>query len=286
MFGRAPYHSRVSTAERRAPYPRIGLSCYREPASWGVWNEPADLLPVTYSAAIEAAGGIPMLLPPLDPAWADGALAGVHGLLLSGGPDVDPARYRAARDTQTGAARPDRDAWEMALARAAIARDLPVLAICRGLQVLNVALGGDLIQHLPDAVGHDGHCPTVGVHGRHVVRFAPGSRIEGLLGPSTDTATYHHQAVARLGAQLTATGWAEDQTVEAVDFAGASWVVGVQWHPEVFDGGRLFAGFVAACAESSAGSREPDGTSRAAEPLPAASRPADSRPADSRRVAG
>jgi gamma-glutamyl-gamma-aminobutyrate hydrolase PuuD len=239
----------VSTAER-VLYPRIGLSCYREPASWGVWSEPADLLPVSYSAAVESAGGVPMLLPPLDPARAEDALDGVHGLLIAGGADVDPARYGAARDEHTGVARPDRDAWEIALAQAAIARDLPVLAICRGLQVLNVALGGDLIQHLPDAVGHEGHCPTVGVHGRHPVRFAPGSRIEQLLGPSTETATYHHQAIARLGEQLTATGWADDQTVEAVDYAGASWVVGVQWHPEVFDGDRLFAGFVRACTET------------------------------------
>jgi putative glutamine amidotransferase len=227
--------------------PRIGLTTYHEPAAWGVWSEPADLLPATYSAGIGAAGGLPLLLPPGDPAAADAALDAVHGLLLAGGPDVDPAEYGATRDGATGAARPERDAWEFALARAAIARDLPVLAVCRGMQVLNVALGGDLCQHLPDVVGSDAHCPTTGVHGRHQVGLAAGSTLHSVLGAAAQVATYHHQGVGRLGSGLVATGWADDGVVEAIELSGRAWIVGVQWHPEAFAGEPLFAAFVAAC---------------------------------------
>ena len=232
--------------------PRIGLTTYREQAAWGVWNEPADLLPASYADAIASAGGVALLLPPaatddLDVAVA-AVLDGLHGLALAGGADVDPAQYSAARDTRTGPARPDRDAWEITLTRAALDRELPVLAICRGMQVLNVALGGDLVQHLPDVVGHDGHCPVVGQHGRHDVRLAQGSRVGAMLGAVAAVPTYHHQSVDRLGAGLVATGWAADGTVEALEHGDAAWVVGVQWHPEVHDGEPLFAGFVAACA--------------------------------------
>jgi putative glutamine amidotransferase len=256
-MARPTYHSAVT-----AQPPRIGLTTYREPAAWGVWNEATDLLPASYADAVTSAGGVALLLPPagahdLEMA-ACVALDGVHGLALAGGADVDPARYRAARDARTGVARPDRDAWELTLARAALERGLPVLAICRGMQVLNVALGGDLVQHLPEAVGHDGHCPVVGQHGRHDVRLAPGSRVGALLGPAADVATYHHQAVDGLGAGLVATGWAADGTVEAVEHADAPWVVGVQWHPEVRDGGPLFAGFVAACARFRTGPSRTD----------------------------
>jgi putative glutamine amidotransferase len=227
---------------------RIGLTTYREQAAWGVWNDSADLLPASYVDSVAASGALPLLLPPVDvPGAVEAALDGLHGLVLTGGPDVDPASYGAARDPHTGLPRRTRDAWETALARAALDRDLPVLAICRGIQVLNVALGGDLIQHLPDTVGNDTHCPTVGVHGRHSVRLEAGTRIGALLGPETTVATYHHQAVDRLGAGLVATGWADDGTVEAVELDAPGWVVGVQWHPEVHDGARLFAGLRSAC---------------------------------------
>jgi putative glutamine amidotransferase len=254
MMARRTYHSPMDPS--RLP-PRIGLSAYRDPAAWGVWNEPADVLPASYADAVARAGGVALLLPVRDLGDLDFAAAavldGVHGLALTGGADLDPELYGAVRDTHTGPAKPDRDAWEIALLRAALERAMPVLAICRGLQVLNVALGGDLIQHLPDAVGHAGHCPVPGRHGGHEVRTAAGSRVGELLGASADVATYHHQAAGRLGTGLVATGWAADGTVEAVEHAGAEWVVGVQWHPEVRDGGRLFAGFVAACAHYRAG---------------------------------
>jgi gamma-glutamyl-gamma-aminobutyrate hydrolase PuuD len=226
----------------------IGLTTYREVAAWGVWHQPADLLPVTYSAEVTAAGGVPVLLPPAstDEGAAERILDAVAGLVLPGGADVDPARYGAAADPHTGAPRTDRDGWEVLLLRAALERKLPVLAICRGMQLLNVALGGTLVQHLPDLVGSDDHCPVPGVHGRHDVRLHPDSRVGALLGRSATVATYHHQGVAELGSGLTATGWTEDGVVEALEL-GDGWVVGVQWHPEVHDGARLFSGFLAAC---------------------------------------
>ena len=246
--------------------PLIGLTTYREPAAWGVWLEPADLLPASYADAIVAAGAIAVLLPPAGFAdldtGADEALRAVHGLVLSGGADVDPQRYHAERDPRTGPARPDRDSWELALAQAAIQRDLPVLAICRGMQVLNVALGGTLLQHLPDAVGHDRHCPTEGLHSRHLVELSSTSRIGSLLGASSEVATYHHQGIDRLGDGLQATGWSFDGLVEAFEHTRRQWVVGVQWHPEVAkvaevakdavaapsaDGAQLFSGFIRAC---------------------------------------
>lgn len=237
------------------PPPRIGLTVYRETAAWGVWNERADVLPSTYAEAVGRGGGVAMLLPPPGGEMsagraAESALDGVHGLILSGGADVDPARYAAARHERTGPARTDRDEWEIALCRAAIDRDMPLLAICRGLQILNVALGGNLYQHLPDVVGHDGHCPTPGEHASHVVRLSSGSKLAAILGTNTAVPTHHHQGLDTLGEGLTATGWAEDGIVEAVERSGASWLVGVQWHPEVRDGEPLFQAFVDACRDT------------------------------------
>jgi putative glutamine amidotransferase len=248
------YHSAVTASQQP---PRVGLTTYREPAAWGVWNEQADLLPASYADAVVAAGAVALLLPPAArddlPGAAAAVLAGLDGLALAGGADVDPARYDAERDVHTGPARPDRDAWELTLVRVALERGMPILAICRGMQVLNVALGGDLVQHLPDAVGHDLHCPTVGQHTRHQVRLAPQSKAGALLGEATSVATYHHQGVDRLGARLVATGWAQDGTVEALEHEDAAWVLGVQWHPEVHDGQALFAAFVGACERYRAG---------------------------------
>lgn len=242
------YHFGV--AMRLGRPPRIGVTTYREAARRGDWDEHCDLLPSSYAIAVERAGGVAMLLPPTVPAHAAAVLGGVDGLLLSGGADIDPQRYGAGPHPRSGAPRPDRDAWEWALLEEALDSDLPVLAVCRGMQVLNVALGGDLVQHLPDEIGTHLHQPRVGEHGRHVVDLAPDSRLGRTIGPRVDIATYHHQAVQTLGKGLTACGWAEDGIVEAVELIDRRWVFGVQWHPEAGDDQGLFAAFVAACAGS------------------------------------
>ena len=228
--------------------PRVGITTYREPASWGEWNLPADLLPADYSGAVQDAGGVAVLLPPAPETHAAPALDGVHGVIIAGGPDVDPSRYGAERHPKTGGAREERDAWELAVVHAAIERDLPLLAICRGIQVLNAARGGTLIQHLPDVVGSDVHSPVVGAHGRHEVSLEPGSPLAGICGVRGEIATHHHQALDELGAGLVACGWADDGTVEAVALPDRTWAFGVQWHPEAYAGEQLFAAFVTACA--------------------------------------
>lgn len=231
-------------------YPRVGLTTYRERAAWTVWDQPSDLLPIGYADAVAAADGIPFLLPTIDPGRAAATIDALDGLVLSGGADVNPERYGAAPHPQTGAIRHDRDNWEIALVHAALGRGIPILAICRGIQVLNVALGGDLIQHLPDVVGNSDHCETVGAMGRHEVRLAETSVIGGILGASATVATHHHQAIDHLAPGFVATGWAADGTIEAVERTTPPWVVGVQWHPEAHAGAELFDAFVAACRQS------------------------------------
>jgi len=231
--------------------PLIGMTTYRQRAQWGVWDQPADLLHASYADSIRAAGGVPVLLPPrAGDAAAEAALLvdRLDGLVLTGGSDVDPARYGAATHATTDAPHGTRDGWESALAAAALERDQALLGICRGMQVLNVLRGGSLVQHLPDEVGHDGHRPAIGVPGRHVVRFADGSRIRGLMGERAEVATHHHQAIAQVGRGLVPTGWAEDGTVEALELPDARWAMAVQWHPEIDRAGDLLTGFVRACA--------------------------------------
>lgn len=226
--------------------PRIGITTYREPARWGEWDQAADLLPVGYARSVQDAGAVALLLPPAPVGHAATALDALHGLVVSGGPDVDPRHYGAERHPFTGAERPERDAWELALVRAALDRDLPLLAICRGLQVLNTALGGTLIQHLPDAVGTDVHSPVVGDFGRHDVALDPGCRLAVICGTVAELATHHHQAIDRLGSGMISCGRAADGTIEAVEVQDHTWAFGVQWHPEAHAGAPLFAGLVAA----------------------------------------
>jgi putative glutamine amidotransferase len=228
--------------------PLIGISAYSQQARWGSWDLPAVLLPSRYSDMVAAAGGLPVLVPPL-PGVAH-VLARLDGLILSGGGDIDPASYGAARDPACGPANPDRDNAEFELARQALDRALPVLGICRGLQVINVVLGGTLIQHLPDVVGHDGHSPEESRHGSHKVSVASESLLARLLG-RTEAAvpTHHHQAAGRLGDGLVPTAWADDGTVEAVELAEpASFMVAVQWHPEAADDPSLFDALIAAAS--------------------------------------
>ena len=200
--------------------PLIGISSYCEQAWWGVWEAQAMVLPRRYADRVSAAGGIPVLLPPVP--GIEDALARLDGLMLSGGGDIDPSRYRAEPAPQVTSVREERDTAEFALFAAAMSRHLPVLGICRGLQVINVARGGSLHQHLPDVVGHDGHAPVAGAFGTHAVHVAPDSRLVGILGREEVDApiaapTHHHQAVDRLGEGLVATAWAEDGTVEAFE---------------------------------------------------------------------
>jgi putative glutamine amidotransferase len=232
--------------------PLIGISAYCEQARWGVWEAQAMVLPRRYADRVSAAGGIPVLLPPVPD--IEDALARLDGLVLSGGGDIDPARYRAEPAPQLTSVREERDTAEFALFAAAMSRHLPVLGICRGLQVINVARGGSLHQHLPDVVGHDGHAPVPGSFGTHAVRVASGSRLAGILGHEEIDApisapTHHHQAVDRLGDGLVPTAWAEDDTIEAFELdAGGDgpFMVAVQWHPEAGDDLSLFRALVSA----------------------------------------
>ena len=224
----------------------IGLTTYSEPASMLVWQREFAMLHATYVAATERAGGIAVLLPP-QRAGADEVLDRVDGLVLTGGADVDPLRYGAAPAARTSRPRVLRDEWEIALTRAALRRDLPLLAICRGLQVLNVALGGSLHQHLPEGTGHEGHQPAPGVFGAVDVNTEPGTRTAELTGPRVRVSCHHHQALARLAPGLKVTGQADDGTVEAVEVPGLAFAVGVQWHPEESSQDvRLFAALVEA----------------------------------------
>lgn len=257
-----PAGPQLHAAHHRAPAgrPVIGISAYAERARWGAWDSQALLLPRRYADRVAEAGGIPVLLPPVP--GIEHAVARLDGLILSGGGDIDPAEFGAPADRETRGVRPARDAAEFALVSAAFERRLPFLGICRGLQVLNVARGGTLHQHLPGLVGHDGHAPVPGGYGSHLVRVAPGSRLAGILGDACEldefaVPTHHHQAIDRLGEGLTATAWTSDGVIEAVEIApraggqGAdgTWLaMAVQWHPEAGSDPRLFRALVAAAA--------------------------------------
>jgi gamma-glutamyl-gamma-aminobutyrate hydrolase PuuD len=223
--------------------PVIGVTAYVEQARFTAWDMPATLLPHAYVAQVVAAGGQPVVLPPAgDPS---SVLPRLDALIVAGGGDLDPSTYGAEPHSRTGHVRDFRDTAELALVRAALARDLPFLGICRGAQVLNVALGGTLHQHVPDVVGHDRHCPTPGRYHRFPVTVAPSSRLAKVLGTETVTvAHYHHQAVDRLGTGLTATSWSDDGLVEAVEVDDHPFALGVQWHPEVDSDVSLLAALV------------------------------------------
>ena len=247
----------ASTAPAR---PVIGISAYSQDARWGNWDLPAVLLPRRYTDMVARAGGLPVLLPPID--GAAGLLPRLDGLVLSGGGDLDPALYNAERDAETGPANPARDSAELALCRQALASGLPVLGICRGLQIINVALGGTLHQHLPDLVGNDSHSPELAGYGSHKVSVAAGSQLAAILGRSEAAVpTHHHQAIDRLGAGLVATAWTDDGVIEAAEFGPAypggetagrpqPFMVAVQWHPEAGDDPSLFNALIAAASRA------------------------------------
>lgn len=237
--------SNVSEAHAPARRPRIGLTTYLETARWGVWNRPAALVPAVYVDAVTRAGGVPLLLPPAG--TDEGVLDVLDGLLLIGGADLDPPGYGAAPHAATAGTRPDRDHHEKRLLAAALDRGTPVLGVCRGAQLMTVALGGSLHQHLPDLLGHTGHGPAPGSFGSTAVTTVAGSLVAGIVGERTQVPCHHHQGLDAVPTPLVATARAADGLVEAVELPGDSWVVGVQWHPEEDQTDlRLFEAFVAA----------------------------------------
>jgi putative glutamine amidotransferase len=230
--------------------PIIGLCTALERARWSVWDQQAVLLPRSYVDAVQRVGGIALLLPP-DPAAArspDTLLDLIDALVLAGGTDMDPSTYGAEPHETTVGTVPERDAFELALARRAMERDMPFLGICRGMQVMNVARGGTLTQHLPDDYGHEDHRRSLGSfdNSDHDVRLAEGSLAaraahEELHG----TKSHHHQGVDRVGEGLTVTGWATiDDLPEAIEVTGNRFTLGVQWHPEVDETSPLVAALV------------------------------------------
>ncbi len=230
--------------------PVIGLTTYREVAAYGVWQQRADLLPSEYAGAVTAVGGVPLLLPPTD---VDGAAAAVvarlDGLVISGGADVDPSRYGAEAHPRTAGWRPDRDAWELALLGAAADVDLPVLGVCRGMQVMAVHAGGQLDQHVPDLVDHESHSPGGPEYGSVPVATVPGSRVAGLVGERVEVSCHHHQSV-RTHPGYRPAAHAADGVLEAIEAPGDRFCVGVQWHPETAADVGLLAGLVAAASRS------------------------------------
>lgn len=228
--------------------PLIGLSTYREPARWGVWDQTADLLPASYAEMVLAAGGAPVLLPPSAP-YAEVAgdlVARLDGLLVTGGADVDATAYGETAHPTADKPRVDRDAWEVALLDAAEQRRLATLGVCRGMQVMAVRAGGALDQHLPDLVGHERHSPGGDAFGTTHVRLDPASGVHDLLGTDeVDVQCHHHQAVQRHPG-FSAVAWSDDGVLEAMELAGERFCLAVQWHPEVAADLGLFRALVEA----------------------------------------
>jgi putative glutamine amidotransferase len=223
--------------------PVIGITSYAQDARWGVWHMPAALVPLAYVDSVERAGGRAVVIPPVEEDIEE-TLDSLDGIVFSGGADVDPEQYGAKPHPETDVPQTRRDAGEMALLRGALDRDMPTLAICRGFQLLNVARGGDLIQHLPEKVGHDTHKQVPGAFAIHPVEVRPGSRLETIVGPTSDVTSHHHQALGRLGEGLVESAWAADGTLEGVEDPSRRFVVGVQWHPEAGEDAALFEALV------------------------------------------
>jgi putative glutamine amidotransferase len=222
--------------------PLIGITTYVEPASWGAWTLEAALVPYDYVRAVERAGGRAVLIPPDDDGIEE-VLDAVDGIVFSGGNDMAAETYGGAADPATKGVNPRRDSGELALLTSALERDLPVLAICRGVEVLNVVRGGDLVQHLPDVIGHEQHRAVVGEFSQHPVRVDPDSRLGEVRG---NVMSHHHQGLGRVGDGLREVAWAEDGVVEAVEDPAKPFVVGVLWHPEAGEDQRLFEQLVEA----------------------------------------
>jgi putative glutamine amidotransferase len=235
---------------RSASRPVIGVTAYVEPATWGQWTDVrAALVPHAYVAQVERAGGVALVVPPradADDDLARDVLNRLDGLVLAGGVDIAPECYGADRHPTVQASRDDRDATELALARVSAELDLPTLGVCRGMQVMAVAAGGELEQHVPDRTGTGRHSPGPARYGEHGAEVVPGTRVEAVLGRYAVVPSHHHQAV-RTHPGYVASAWADDETLEAMEAPDAPFRLGVQWHPEVGTDPRLFEALVAAC---------------------------------------
>jgi gamma-glutamyl-gamma-aminobutyrate hydrolase PuuD len=223
--------------------PVIGITSYAQEASWGVWRLPAALIPLDYVDAIERAGGRALVIPPAQDGVEE-TLDALDAIVFSGGADVDPAHYGAEPHPETDTPQARRDAGEMALLHAALERDMPTLAICRGFQLLNVARGGDLVQHLPEQVGNDDHKQIPGEFAVHPVEVKDGSRLSEIVGSTPQVTSHHHQALGRVGDGLVESAWAADGTLEGVEDPSHRFVLGVQWHPEAGEDAALFEALV------------------------------------------
>jgi putative glutamine amidotransferase len=245
----------IKSHKRGQMTPIIGITAYHTSADWRGWSEEGALLPWTYVTSIRNHGGSAMLLPPngdaaVASAEAENIVSRLDGVIIAGGSDIDPAIYGAPAHPQTVANAPDRDVWELAIAEAALKLRVPVLGICRGMQMLNVACGGTLHQHIPDIVRHDGHSGDSKGFGSHRVRVTAGKTVLSILpdgGEYFEVPTHHHQAADKVGDGLVAVAWANDGIIEAVESESPDdFIVGVQWHPEEGKDFRLFQALVAA----------------------------------------
>jgi putative glutamine amidotransferase len=245
----------------RVARPLIGITTYVTPAKWGSWELQAALVPAQYVDAVERAGGRAVLVPPSEEGIEELLLA-VDGLIFSGGSDLEPETYGQEPHPETYGVVRERDDAELALLTAALAHDLPVLAICRGSQVLNVALGGDLVQHLPEVVGDEKHKHTPGVFADHEINLDPRTRVGSILGERAPVKSHHHQGFDRLGEGLVEAARAEDGTIEAVEDPSRRFALGVLWHPEAGEDLKLFEELVREARDYRA-SRLPHGSAAA-----------------------
>jgi gamma-glutamyl-gamma-aminobutyrate hydrolase PuuD len=236
--------------------PLVGITTYVTPARWSYWELEAALIPADYDDAVERAGGRPLLVPPTTEGVEE-TLDALDGIVFTGGSDLDPALYGEEPHPETFGVHRRRDDAELALLRRALERDMPVLGICRGIQVLNVGLGGDLHQHLPDVVGHEEHKnDPPGQFRQHEVTIEPNTRLAQVLGERTRVMSHHHQGLRRIGAGLVQAAHAEDGAVEAIEAPDKRFAVGVLWHPEAGADPAIFEAFVAE-ARTYAGERGP-----------------------------
>ena len=226
-----------------SPKPIIGITTYLTLARFGVWEDDAALIPAAYVRAVETAGGRALLVPP-SMEGIDETLDALDGLLFSGGSDLDPEIYGQEAHAETDGVVPERDRAEIALLQAALERDMPVLAVCRGSQVLNVARGGDLVQHLPEVVGDEKHKHTPGAFADHDVDLVSGTRVQQILGDHAPVKSHHHQGYGQLGEGLREAARADDGTIEALEDPSLRFAVGVLWHPEEGEDAALFRALV------------------------------------------